>query len=237
MKKILLIVLVIAFNAVQAQGLSNEEISVVGIGRVTAFPNAAEMTLEVYHVKPTLREAVNENQSTTQQVLNVLKKYVSNPSEIKTSFITTGKATRWNAKKGTDEFIGFDSSQKIIFTLKKLEAMQDLTEDLLKTKFHKIEKINYFNTEASTYIEQAQEMAVIDAMDVTKRLAQTAHVDLGNIKNISIGNSASAQRRHFVSGGEFETFSKGMGGKGVTSSGELITYEVAVNMTTDIIGK
>ena len=48
-------------------------INVNGLGKVTAFPNAATITLELDHIKPTLREAVNENQKTLTLVKTIIK--------------------------------------------------------------------------------------------------------------------------------------------------------------------
>ena len=52
--------------------------------------------------------------------------------------IATNKATKWDNKLNKEVFIGFESSQKIIFTLLDLNQMQNFTEELLKTKFNKI---------------------------------------------------------------------------------------------------
>ena len=66
-------------------------INVNGLGKVTAFPNAATITLELDHIKPTLREAVNENQKTLTLVKTIIKNYVKDTTEIKTSLISTNK--------------------------------------------------------------------------------------------------------------------------------------------------
>lgn len=47
------------------------KISVVGVGTVTAFPNSAQITIALNFKKPTLREAVNENQKTASEVLAI----------------------------------------------------------------------------------------------------------------------------------------------------------------------
>ena len=113
----------------------DRKISVVGSGTVTAFPDAAQITISFLHIKPTLREAINENQLTSEQVLKIVKKYVSDSTEIQTSLISTDKSYKWDQKLSKEVFVGFQSSQKLIFTLER-----DLKKNQIKSSG---KKINY----------------------------------------------------------------------------------------------
>ena len=208
-------------------------INVNGLGKVSAFPNAAILTLELDHIKPTLREAVTENQKTLLLVKNIIKNYVKDTTLIKTSLIATNKATKWDNKLNKEVFIGFESSQKIIFTLLDLNQMQNFTEELLKTKFNKIQTISYFNTNTEELMKQAQDLAVKDALEITQRLAKSANIKTNSIVNMSTNTSAN-EDRYSTERNEFETYGKAMGGRGVSSSGQLIEYMVRVSMQTEI---
>ena len=233
---LLLLILIFNFNLfAQTEQNNKPKISAIGVGTVTAFPNACQITIAFNHVKPTLRDAINENQKTTNEVLKIVKKYVSDSLDIKTSLIATNKSTKWDEKLNRETFIGFTSSQKLIFTLKDIKRMQDFTEELLATKFNKIEKISYFNTEAFEYLKKAQELAVLDAIETTKRLAKTSEIKIGNVIFMQSNKSPNDNSGNRVETYQFETFGKGMGGKGVSSSGDLINYIVSVTMYTEII--
>ena len=208
-------------------------INVNGLGKVSAFPNAAILTLELDHIKPTLREAVTENQKTLLLVKNIIKDYAKDTTLIKKSLIATNKATKWDNKLNKEVFIGFESSQKIIFTLLDLNQMQNFTEELLKTKFNKIQTISYFNTNTEELMKQAQDLAVKDALEITQRLAKSANIKTGSIVNMSTNTSAN-EDRYSTERNEFETYGKAMGGRGVSSSGQLIEYMVRVSMQTEI---
>jgi len=237
MKKAALVVCLILVGPcllAQAEQNNRPKISAVGMGTMTAFPDAAQITIAFKHVKPTLREAVDENQKTVDLVKAIVQKYVSDTLDIKTSLISTGKSTRWDDKTNREVFLGFESTQKLIFTLKELKRMQDFTEELLKTKFYKIERISYFNTEAQDYLKRAQELAVLDAMDTTTRLAKVSHVNTGKIIYMESNKSPNDNAGNRVSSYDFESYGKGMGGRGVASSGELIKYSVQVTLFTEI---
>jgi uncharacterized protein len=236
MKKIVFIFFCIVLPFfTKAQDINSKpKISVVGSGSVSVFPNAASITLQLNHVKPTLREAVNENQQTMKLIRQIVLRYVKDTTEIKTSLITTDKATRWDTKLGKDVFIGFRSNQKIIFTILDLDKIQDLTEELLKTKFQRIERISYFNTNFQEHYKKAEEFAVSDALETTRRLANHSNIQLGKILTLSSNKSPNDSNVR-INTEEFETYGKGMGGRGVSSSGELIKYSVAVNLQTEIL--
>jgi uncharacterized protein len=229
----LLLLSTICFS--QPEQLMKPKINTVGFGSVSAFPNAAQITIGFHHVKPTLRDAVDENQKTADEVLKIVQQFAEDSNDIKMSMIETGKATKWDSKRDIEVFIGFESSQKLVFVLKNLDKMKDFTEALLKTKFYKIERVSYFNTNAAEYIKQAQELAVIDAIETTKRLARASNVKTGNIiflqNNKSPNDPSNTQRNYY----EFNSFRKGMGGRGVASRGEIIVYDVSVTVQTEII--
>ena len=236
MKKIFftLLLVVISFT-LQSQNIADKpKISVLGSGSVSVFPNAASITLQLTHVKPTLREAVNENQQTMKLIRQIVLRYVKDTTEIKTSLITTDKATRWDSKLDKDIFLGFRSNQKIIFTILDLDKIQDLTEELLKTKFQRIERISYFNTNFQEHYKKAEELAVADAIETTRRLAKHSDVQLGKTLTLSSNKSPNDSNVR-INTEEFETYGKGMGGRGVSSSGELIKYSVSVNLQTEIL--
>lgn len=210
------------------------KINVIGVGTVTAFPNAAQITIALKFVKPTLREAINENQKTAGEVIAIIKKYVTDTTEIKISLISTDKALKYDHSLKKDVFTGFESTQKIIFTLKNLTLMQNFTEEILKTKIYQIEQISYFHTDAANYVRKAQELAVTDALETTERLAKSGNIKLGKIIYLQTNNSPSNTVNNTVNSYHFHTFNKGMGGQGVTSSGQLINYTVQVTMFSQI---
>ena len=109
-------------------------INVNGLGKVSVFPNAAILTLELDHIKPTLREAVTENQKTLLLVKNIIKNYVKDTTLIKTSLIATNKATKWDNKLNKEVFIGFESSQKIIFYVIRFKSNAKFYRRIIENK-------------------------------------------------------------------------------------------------------
>jgi uncharacterized protein YggE len=219
----------------QTSTVEAPKISAAGVGMVSAFPNAAQITLALRFTKPTLREAVNENQQTAKQVLAVVKKYVVDTTTVKVSLIATDKSMKWNNALKKDVFVGFESSQKIIFTLTDLKAMQNFTEDILKTRIYEIETVSYFHTDGASFVKQAQELAVADAIETSKRIAKAANVKLGSIIYIETQSSPANAVNNRAESERFQTYNKSMGGEGVSSSGQLLNFVADVNVYTKIV--
>lgn len=230
---LLLTFLVLATSSLFAQS-DKPKISVVGVGSVSTFPNAAQITLALRFVKPTLREAVTENQKTAKEVLTVVKKFAKDTTEIKVSLIATDKKMQWSNTAKKEIFVGFESSQRIMFTLNDLSAMQDFTENILKTKIYEIETVSYFHTEGAEFIKKAQELAVKDAQETTQRLARVSNLNLSKITYLQTNSSPVNGANNKIHSESFQAYGKGMGGEGVSSSGQLLNYVVQVTMHTDL---
>ena len=233
---LLLPLLLIFVNAfAQSSTTESPKISAAGVGMVTAFPNAAQITLALKFTKPTLREAVNENQATAKQVLAVVKRFVTDTTTVKVSLIATDKSMKWSNSLKKEVFVGYESSQKIIFTLTDLKSMQNFTEEILKTRIYEIETVSYFHTDGASFVKQAQELAIADAVETSKRLAKAANVKLGNIIYIETQSSPANAVNNRADSEQFQAFNKSMGGEGVSSSGQLLSFNAEVNVYTQIV--
>ncbi len=237
MKKLAIIITLFALSLSQIVSAQTPigNIDVKGFGSVNVFPNAATITLNIKFVKPTLREAINETQKTELAVINIIKRYVSNTSEIMKGFISTDKSNYWNEKLQKYIFMGFESQQSIVFPLKDLNKMEKFTEEILKTRIQEITSISYFHTDAATFYKKAQDLAIKDALESTQRIAQSSGVKLGKINFVDTDASPNTALYQTYNTESFQAYGKMMGGRGVRSSGQLIHFTASITMRTNII--
>ena len=212
------------------------KISAVGVGMVTAFPNAAQITLSLRFTRPTLKEAVLENQKTAKEVLTVVRRYVTDSTSVKVSLIATDKTMKWSPTLKKEVFVGFESTRSIIFTLTDLTAMQTFTEEILKTRIYEIQGVSYFHTDAANFVKQAQELAVADAVETSKRLARAGGVKLGGILYMQTNSSPATGINNRATTERFQAYNKGMEiSEGVSSSGQLLNFVAQVTVYTEIV--
>jgi len=218
----------------QYSNLSVPMIQVNGTGTVSAFPNAAQITLLLKATKPRLREAIDETQRNTRLVLNLLKPYVPDTLSIKTSLISTNRLPKWDQAQKKEIGADYEAHQNVIFTLRDLNQMQRLTEELLKTRVYEISQVSYFNTEGVQLMKQAQEDAVRDAIETTSRLAKAGNIKLGRVLYLHTSSDGSQGSDNSTEYYQLQTYGKGMGGRGVAASGQLITYRASILLQTAI---
>ena len=113
--------------------------------------------------------------------------------------------------------------------------MQNFTEEILKTRIYEIETVSYFHTDGASFVKQAQELAIADAIETSKRLAKAANVKLGNIIYIETQSSPANAVNNRADSEQFQAFNKSMGGEGVSSSGQLLSFNAQVNVYTQIV--
>lgn len=218
----------------QYSNLSVPMMQVTGTGAVSAFPNAARLTLLLKATKPRLREAMDETQRNTRVVLNLLKPYVPDTLEIKTSLISTNRLPKWDQAQKKEIGADYEAYLNVIFTLRDLNQMQRLTEELLKTRVYEISQVSYFNTEGAALVKQAQEEAVRDAIETTSRLAKAGNIKLGRVLYLNVNGEGGQGADASYDTYQFQTFGKGMGGRGVAASGQLIVYRASILLQTAI---
>ena len=233
--KLLFVAICISVSPLIAQTNQPKQIEVIGYGAVSVFPNAASITLKIKFTRPTLREAVNETQKTETEVLKIIRDYVSDSSEIMIGFISTDKSYSWNTKLQKDIFNGFESQMNIVFPLKNLSRMEKFTEAILKTRIQEIEGISYYNTDADVHFKKAQDLAIKDALESITRIALISNVKVGNIININTDSSPNLAKSISSNTSTFNTYGKGMGGRGVSASGQVITYSTKINILSEIL--
>ena len=113
--------------------------------------------------------------------------------------------------------------------------MEKFTEEILKTRIQEITSVSYFNTEGAQYFKKAQDYAIKDALETSQRIANVSSVKLGSILIINSDSSPNSSGQQSYNTSSFNAYGKGMGGSGVTSSGQLITYSTRINMSTSIV--
>jgi uncharacterized protein YggE len=211
------------------------KILVGGVGTVTAFPNAAQITIVSNLIKPTINEVINSNQEPISQVLAIIKIYISDTTEIKISPISTGESTlEYDNKIKKNVLVGYKPNQKIIITLKNLTMVQNLYEEVLKTEYYQIEEIVYYHTDAANLVKQALEIAVKDAVVTTQGLAKAGNIKLGKIIYMQSNTIPFNGTQERLNSNLTGILYGGIGIQSVRSTNQLITFKVYVTMYTQI---
>ena len=206
------------------------ELSVTGIGTVSMVPDIAYINIGVHTEKPAAADAVTENTTQTQQVVEALKGAGVDVKDIQTTNFSIYPNTvfdpQTNLKVGTTYVV--DNTVNV--TVRALDKLGDLLDTTVKAGANNVNSIQFDVADKTKALKQARDLAVKDALTQAQELSATAGITLGEVQTISFFNN--------VPGPVVDAFGKG-GGGGVAQaavpiqSGQMI-LTVTVNMSYEI---
>lgn len=207
------------------------QLSVTGTGTVSMVPDIAYINIGVHTEKPAAADAVGENTTQTQQVVDALKAAGVEVKDIQTTNFSIYPNTifdpQTNQKVGTTYVV--DNTVNV--TVRALDKLGNLLDTTVKAGANSVNSIQFDVADKTKALKQARDLAVKDALTQAQELSATAGITLGEVQTISFYNN--------VPGPVVDAFGKGGGGGGVAQaavpiqSGQMI-LTVTVNMSYEI---
>lgn len=205
-------------------------LSVTGSGMVNMTPDIAYINIGVHTEKPTAADAVAENNTQTQQVVDALKAAGVDAKDIQTTNFSIYPNSQFDPQ--TNQKIGttYVVDNTVNVTVRKLDKLGDLLDTTVKSGANSVNSIQFDVADKTQALKQARDLAVKDAQTQAKELATTASITLGEVQTISFYNNVPSP--------VMDTFGKGGGGAVAAasvpiSSGQM-TLTVTVNMSYEI---
>jgi hypothetical protein len=205
-------------------------LSVTGSGMVNMIPDIAYINIGVHTEKPTAADAVAENNTQTQQVVDALKTAGVDAKDIQTTNFSIYPNTQFDPQ--TNQKIGttYVVDNTVNVTVRKLDKLGDLLDTTVKSGANSVNSIQFDVADKTQALKQARDLAVKDAQTQAQELSTTAGITLGQVQTISFFNNVPSP--------VLDTFGKGGGGAVAAaavpiSSGQM-TLTVTVNMSYEI---
>lgn len=206
-------------------------LSVTGTGMVSMTPDIAYINIGVHTEKPAASDAVAENTTQTQQMVDALKTAGVDAKDIQTTNFSIYPNTQFDPQTNTKIGTTYVVDNTVNVTVRQLDKLGALLDASVKAGANSVNSIQFDVFDKTKALKQARDLAVKDAQTQAQELSATAGVTLGNVQTISFFNN--------VPGPVQEAFGKGGGGAAVASaavpiqSGSMI-LTVTVNMAYDI---
>src|SRR6476620_10632964 len=90
-------------------------IDVTGHASLKVVPDMVEISLKADNTRPAMKDAVAQTQADVNEIINVCKKYVSEPTDIKVSTISTNKSYIYHNDR--EVFNGYSAAQVLEVSL------------------------------------------------------------------------------------------------------------------------
>lgn len=205
------------------------QVSVVGYGKVTAYPDRAEITVEVSFTKPKLKEAAAEVQQVIAQVTTAIKPYMQTQQDLRTSTVSTNKDYEY--KNDKQIFIGYQATQSLTVTLADLSRLEPFMEMLLQTRISSIRRLTYSHTHADSLHREATLIAMRNSLKAADKLCTGLGQKRGAVLQVEekVEEGAEAGTWGTAPPVEMELYGKVIGGRSFRLTPELIEYTGAVH--------
>jgi len=217
-------------NVVANPTPTQRTLSVTGTGTVNMTPDIAYINIGVHTEKPAATDAVTENNTQTQQVVDALKAAGVDVKDIQTTNFSIYPNTQFDPQ--TNQKIGttYAVDNTVNVTVRKLDQLGALLDASVKAGANSVNSIQFDVADKSQALKQARDLAVKDAQTQAQELSATAGITLGNVQSISFYNN--------VPGPVMDSFGKGGGGAVAAApvpiqSGQM-TLTVTINMSYEI---
>ncbi|TGE07603.1 SIMPL domain-containing protein [Hymenobacter fodinae] len=204
------------------------QVTVVGYGKVSAYPDQAEITVEVSFTKPKLKEAAAEVQTVIAQVNGVIKPFVKTEQDLRTSTVSTNKA--YDYRNNKEIFTGFQATQSLTIRLADLKRLEPFMEALLGTRISSIRHLSYSHTQADSLHREATLIAMRNSLKAADKLCAGLGQKRGAVLQVEekVGEEASNGSWGTSQPVDMELYGKVIGGRSFRLTPELIEYAGAV---------
>ena len=213
------------------QAAQPRTLSVSGNGQAYLAPDIAYIYVGVHTEKLTAADAVAENTTQTQKVIDAIKDFGIDEKDIRTTNFSIYPMDRFDPASGLpsgEKTYAVDNT--VYVTVRELATLGDLLDTAVQAGANTINSVQFDVAEKDEALKQARADAVKDAEAQAQSLAQAAGLSLGEIQSISFLN---AQPYPIFDG-------KGGGGMAVDQAAAVpiqpgqLTFTVSVNVTYNL---
>lgn len=168
MKKIFLcIFLLLTVTCVGLTQAANQRrfVSVLGEAEMSVSPDHAVFTLEVVTTDKDLKQAKRANDLSSSKTLAAAREQQISSDDVQTESFTISPKYRSTKLGGSDaEFVGYEVKKRILITLRDLNKIDNLLENVLAAGVNRVIDVTFDNSKMRDYVEQVRAAAVKNAL-------------------------------------------------------------------------
>lgn len=165
-------------------------LSVNGTGQANLVPDIAYIYVGVHTEKPSAAEAVAENNTQTQAMIQALRDFGIAAADIRTTNFSIWPMDKYDPASGLptgEKTYAVDNT--VYVTVRELDTLGDLLDTVIAAGANTVNSIQFDVADKAKALEQARADAVKNAEAQAQALANSAGVTLGEIQTISFFDS------------------------------------------------
>lgn len=183
-------------------------VSVTGSGQSAVQPDLARVDLGVTTEAQTASQALTQNNTQMQAVVNTLTKANIAATDIRTQTIqlypryatptAVPQGQTGGPNQGTNQIIGYTATNTVEVTVRNLNNLGTLLDQVVSAGGNTVQNISFDLSNPSQGMDQARDAAMKDALHKAQQLASLSNLKLGTV--ISINESSHVPVPYQASG-------------------------------------
>jgi uncharacterized protein YggE len=187
----MLVLLVSACAPAAAGNAANvRTLSVSGTGTAMLTPDIAYIYIGVHTENPTAADAVAENTTQTEKLMQAIRDFGIDDKDIRTTNFSIYPMDRFDPSTGQpsgEKVYAVDNT--VYVTVRNLDQLGDLLDTAVQAGANTVNSVQFDVAEKDDALKQARADAVKDAESQAQSLAQAAGVSVGEIQSISFSEA------------------------------------------------
>jgi uncharacterized protein YggE len=185
-----LITLAASTSVSAQQPTSNPHIQVTGEGTVAIAADMAVLSLTVTREAKTARDALNTNSEAMAEILTAMQEAGITEKDLQTSDFSIQPKYHYpkrntNADDNAPKIVGYTVRNSLSVRVRDLKKVGSILDQSVSLGVNEGGNITFTNNDPSAALAEARTLAVHDALEKAKTLAEAAGVDVGKILEIS----------------------------------------------------
>lgn len=177
-----------AQTAVAQTGVSNmPQIVVIGTGEVKVEPDIATVTIGVETKAPTTQEALSQNSTQAQAIIERIRQLGIDAKDIQTTGINIYPVYD---EKGQD-IIAYTVSNMVTVTIRNLAQAGNLIDQVVEVGANRLYGVSFGLSDPEAVMTQAREAAIANARARAEQMARASGASLGRVLFITENFSAN----------------------------------------------
>lgn len=200
-------------------------ITVTGSGQAFLTPDIAYVNVGVQTEGADAAEAVAENNTDAENVIEAIRNFGIQARDIKTTNFSIYPQQHWDNQGQPTGEITYIVQNTVMVTVRDMEQIGALLDAVVAAGSNTINGIQFDVEDKNAGLSAARQAALTDARSIAEELAQAAGVELGEIQNISTTSSQPIGVYYDVRAAQ-----EGVGGAVPVSPGET-----SVQVNVDVV--
>jgi len=181
MKKLFFVLALIATTSIFAQENQDRgQVSVTGEGIVKVEPDEVLIKSRIEHEGSSAVEVKKQNDEVVNKIIKYLKSQNIEEKDIQTEYMNLNKRYDHN-----DKTYSYVANQAISIKLRDLKDYEKIMKGLLENGLNRIDGIQFKSSEMEKFEKEARKLAVLDAQNRARELAQPLGQSIGKAVSIS----------------------------------------------------